>query len=226
MKNTTKRILLGTPAVLVAYFAVGIVLSNYIFPEKKPDLVNYFQPGDVLHSKSEGFDQTIISVKDGWVHSSLKIQPKAPGPPEHIHTDLVEVFAVKEGVLSIMVNGEKKTLKAGESITIPVGTSHRPFNETDQPVIVENDEGEKDLTVEFAYHLSQLYRVVDGMGGKPSAIAMILQLSVYGTEMDAYLADGGPIAVQKAMRYLLAPTARLLGYSSYYEEYRMVHQKT
>jgi hypothetical protein len=81
-----------------------------------------------------------------------------------------------------------------------------------------------DLTVEFAYHLSQLYRVVDGMGGNPSALAMIMQFAVYGTEMDAYMADGPPIIVQKAMRSLLAPTARLLGYKSYYEEYRMVHQ--
>ena len=221
--KTIKRILFWKLILIVGYFGIGIILNSYIFPEKKPDLANYFQPGDVLHSKSEGFDQTIISVKDGWVHSSLIIQPKAPGPPEHIHTNLVEVFVVKEGTLSMMVNGEKKTLKAGESITIPVGTSHRPFNETDQPVIVENEGSEKDLTVEFAYHLSQLYRVVDGAGGNPSAFSMILQFAVYGTEMDAYLADGPPIFVQKAMRFLLAPTARLLGYKSYYEEYRIKH---
>jgi mannose-6-phosphate isomerase-like protein (cupin superfamily) len=223
MKQIIKRILLWKLILIVGYFGIGIILNSYVFPEQKPDLSNYFQPGDILHSTSEGFDQTIISVKDGWVHSSLKIQPKAPGPPEHIHTNLVETFSVKEGTLSIMVNGEKKTVKAGESITIPVGTSHRPFNETDSPVIIENEGSEKDLTVEFAYHLSQLYRVVDGMGGNPSAVAMIMQLSVYGTEMDAYLADGPPIIVQKAMRFLLAPTARLLGYKSYYEEYRMVH---
>ncbi len=225
MKQIIKRILFWKLLIIVGYFGIGIILDSYVFPEKKPDLASYFRPGDVLHSTSEGFDQTIISVKDGWVHSSLKIQPKAPGPPEHIHTNLVEVFVVKEGTLSIMVNGEKKTVKAGESITIPVGTSHRPFNETDQPVIIENDGSEKDLTVEFAYHLSQLYRVVDEMGGNPSALSMIMQLAVYGTEMDAYLADGGPIFVQKAMRFLLAPTARLLGYKSYYEEYRMKHQQ-
>lgn len=224
MKQKIKRILLAKLAIMVGYFAVGIILHYYIFPEKKPDLSNYFQAGDVLHSTSEGFDQTIISVKDRWVHSSLKVQPRAPGPPEHIHTNLVEVFAVKEGTLSILVNGEKKTVKAGESITIPVGTPHRPFNETDLPVIVESDESEKDITVEFAYHLSQLYGVVDGMGGNPSAFSMIMQLSAYGNEMDAYLADGPPIPVQKAMRFLFAPTARLFGYKKYYEEYRMKHQ--
>jgi mannose-6-phosphate isomerase-like protein (cupin superfamily) len=154
MKQTIKRILLWKLILIVGYFGISIILNSYVFPEQKPDLANYFQPGDVLHSTTEGFDQTVISVKDGWVHSSLKIQPKAPGPPEHIHTNLVETFSVKEGTLSIMVNGEKKIVKAGETIVIPVGTSHRPFNETDSPVIIEDEGSEKDLTVEFAYHLS------------------------------------------------------------------------
>lgn len=224
MKQIIKRILLYKALIIVGYLAVGIILNYYIFPEKKPDLTNYFQPGDVLHSKSEGFDQTVISVKDGWIHSTLTVQPKAPGPPEHIHTNLVEVFVVKEGTLSMLVNGEKKILEAGESITIPVGTAHKPFNETDQPVVVANDASEKDLTLEFAYHLSQLYPFVDSMGENPSAFPMIMQLSVYGSDMDAYLAEGGPIPVQKAMRFLLAPTARLLGYKNYYEEYRIVHR--
>jgi mannose-6-phosphate isomerase-like protein (cupin superfamily) len=226
MRQTIQNIFLWASLALAAYFIIGIALNSYIFPEKKPDLATYFQPGDILHSKNEGFDQTILSVKDGWVHSSLKIQPKAPGPPEHIHTNLVETFTVKEGVLSILVNGEKKIVKAGESLTIPVGTPHRPFNETDQPVIIESDEIEKSLTVEFAYHLSQIYRFGDSLGEHPSTFAMIMQLSVYGNEMDAYMADGPPIGVQKAMRFLLAPTARLLGYKNYYEEYRINHQQS
>lgn len=224
MKQTIKRIFLYNLLIVAVYLVGGTILNNYVFPEKRPDLNAYFQPGDVLHSKTEGFDQTIISVKDGWVHTSLTMQPKAAGPPEHVHTNLVEVFVVKQGALSILVNGEKKVLRVGESITIPVGTPHKPFNETDQPVIVANDETEKDLTVEFAYHLSQLYPFVDHLGENPSAFATIMQLSVYGNEMDAYLADGGPVPVQKAMRFVLAPAARLLGYKNYYEEYRMVHR--
>lgn len=223
MSRTSLRKLISIPLIVVGYFVIGIAI-NYLAPEKRPDLTNYFQPGDKFHSDTEGFDQTILSQKDGWVHTSLTMQPKAPGPPTHIHTNLVEVFTVKHGVMSILVNGEKKTLNEGESITIPVGTAHRPFNETDQPVVVESDEIEKSLTVEFAYHLSQLYGFVDDMGDKPSNFAVMMQMSVYGTEMDAYLADGPPVPVQKFMRVLLAPTARLLGYRNYYEKYRIVHR--
>ena len=224
MKQKIKRIFLWTSLIVVGYFMIGIILNYYIFPEKKPDLANYFQSGDKFHSKSEGFDQTVLWQKDGWVRISLAIQPKGFGPPEHIHTNLDETFTVKEGVLSILVNGEKKTLQKGESLTVTRGTPHKPFNETNLPVIVESTEDEKSLPVEFAYHLSQLYPFVDSLGENPSNFALMMQLSVYGNEMDAYLADGPPISVQKAMRFLLAPTARLLGYRNYYEKYRIEHQ--
>lgn len=224
MKQKIKRIFLWTSFAVIGYFVIGIILNYYIFPEKKPDYGSYFKPGDKLHSASEGFDQTVLWQKDGWIHTRLVIQPKGFGPPAHIHTNLDETFIVKEGVLSILVNGEKKILRAGESITVTKGTPHKPFNETDFPVIVESNENEKSLPVEFAYHLSQLYPFIDSLGEKPSNFALVMQLSVYGNEMDAWLADGLPISVQKAMRYLLAPTARLLGYRNYYEKYKIVHQ--
>ncbi len=226
MKRIIKRILFWKLAIIIGYFGIGIILNYYIFPEKKPDLSNYFQSGDKFYSKTEGFDQHILWQKDGWVRLSLVIDPKGFGPPEHIHTNLDETFTVKEGVLSILVNGEKKVLQKGESITVKSGTRHKPFNETDLPVIIESTEDERTVPVEFAYHLSQLYPFTDSLGENPSTFALIMQLSVYGDKMDAYLADGPPIAVQKAMRFLLAPTARLLGYRSYYEEYRIKHQKS
>jgi len=221
MKQTIKRILFWKVVIIIGYLAIGIILNYYVFPEKKPDLTDYFHSGDTFYSKAEGFDQHVLWQKDGWVRVRLVIEPKGFGPPEHIHTNLDETFTVKEGVLSILVNGEKKTLQKGESLTVKSGTRHKPFNETDLPVIVESTEDERSLPVEFAYHLSQIYPFVDSLGEEPSSFAMILQLSVYGPEMDAYLADGGPIPVQKAMRFVLAPTARLLGYKNYYAEYRI-----
>jgi hypothetical protein len=47
-----------------------------------------------------------------------------------------------------------------------------------------------------------------------------MQLSVYGDDADSWIAAGPPLGVQKAMRIVMAPTARLLGYKNYYEEYR------
>jgi hypothetical protein len=121
-----------------------------------------------------------------------------------------------------LINGEKRTLRAGETISVPPLTKHKPFNETSEPVLVENED-EKTLPVEFGYHLSQLYGFMDQYPGGPNMLRMLMQLSVYGTEADSYIADGPSLGFQKSMRVLMAPTARLLGYRNYYEEYRPRH---
>lgn len=222
MKKTIKRILLGILAVLVAYFVVGIILSNFVFPSEKVDYGNYFRPGDKLYSKFEGFDQTVLSIDDGWLHTRLEVAPNAPGPPEHFHEAFEETFTVKSGTISILVNGEKRTLKAGETISVPPMTMHKPFNETGETVVIESD-NPKTLPVQFGYILSQLYGFMDSQPNGLSTLQMLMQLSVYGNDADSYIADGPPLAVQKAMRVLMAPTARMLGYKNYYEEYRPKH---
>lgn len=50
-----------------------------------------------------------------------------------------------------------------------------------------------------------------------------MPLSTYGNEADSRLADGPPFGEQKAMRVALAPTARLMGYSSHYVRFGPRH---
>jgi hypothetical protein len=211
------KIILVPFSVVVAYLLVGIAI-NLAFPEKQPDLNGYFKPGDRLVSRFEGFDQTVLAVDGEWLHTRLEVAPNAGGPPEHFHEHFAETFTVKSGTMSILVDGEKKTLNAGESITIPPMTRHKPFNETNEMVIVEGVDP-KTIPVRFAYILSQLYGFMDTYPQGPSVPAMIMQLSTYGNDADSWLADGPPLGVQKAMRVTLAPTARLMGYSGYYETY-------
>lgn len=217
--RTLSRIVAGLIGGVGLYLILGIVLDQYVFPAARPDYANYLRPGDKLFSRFEGFDQTILGVKDGWLHTRLMVLPKAVGPPEHFHEAFTETFTVKSGTLSVLINGEKRTLHAGETISVPPMTKHKPFNETAEPVVIE-DEDEKTLPVEFGYHLSQLYGFMDEYPNGPNLVQMLMQLSVYGTEADSYIADGPSLRVQKAMRIAMAPTARLLGYKNYYEKYQ------
>lgn len=221
MKQTIKRILFWAAFVIVGYIAGGIIFHHYLFPLQKPDYASYFKPGDKFHSDWEAVEQTVISQEDGWLKMSSLLRPKAGGPPEHIHENFDETFYVKEGILSVLVNGEKKTLRAGEKLHIPKGTPHKPFNETDFPVIIESAEGSKTFPVEFGYHLCQLLSFIDDLGENQSDLAMLLQISVYGDDFDSWIADGGSISTQKALRFVIAPTARLLGYKNYYEKYQI-----
>ena len=193
-------------------------MDRYIFPAAQPYLANYFQPGDKLVSKTEGFDQTILAVNAGWLHTRLEVAPNAPGPPEHFHKAFEETFTVKSGTLSILVDGEKRTLKAGETISIPPMINHKPFNETGETVVVES-ENPKTLPVQFGYILSQLYGFMDSYPNGPGIPQMLMQLSVYGNDADSWITNGPQLPVQKAMRVVMAPTARLLEYRNYYEEY-------
>lgn len=216
------RIIAGVIGAIGLYIIFSIVTAEYIFSAAKPDYANYFRPGDKLASKYEGFDQTILGIKNGYLHTSLVVAPQAAGPPEHFHENFSETFTVKSGTLSILVNGEKRTLHAGETYSVPPMVNHKPFNETNEPVVVESND-ERTLPVEFGYHLSQLYGFMDQYPNGPSLPQMMMQLSVYGTEADSYIADGPSLGTQKAMRVIMAPTARLLGYKNYYEEYKPKH---
>ena len=150
----------------------------------------------------------------GWVYI-WKYSHTLHGPLEHIHYGFDETFTVKHGVLKLLVNGEVKTLNAGESYHIPKGTPHKPFNESDEIVIVEGNSN-RNLPTKFAYCLKQFYPFMDSMGENPNTFKLLMQLSVYGNDMDTWI-PGPPIAVQKALRFIMAPTARLFGYKNYYE---------
>ena len=217
--STFKRIFLGLSAVVVIYILGGAVLSDLVFVQPKIDYANYFRPGDKLFSRAEGFDQTVLSVGDGWIHTRLVVLPNAAGPPEHFHEAFEEKFTVKSGTLSILVNGEKRTLHAGETISIPPMTKHKPFNETAEAVIVESEDP-RTLPLEFGYLLSQLYGFMDVYPTGPGVPQIMMQLSVYGSDADSWIADGPPLPVQKAMRFVMAPTARLLGYRNFYPQFK------
>ena len=222
MMKTILRIFAGLIGGIGLYVIFGVVICEYILPAPRPDYQNYFRPGDKLVSRFEGFDQTILAVSGDWLHTRLEIRPGAAGPPEHFHEAFEEKFTVKSGTLSILVNGEKRTLRAGETLSIPPMAKHKPFNETSEPVIVESPD-QKTLPVKFGYILSQLYGFMDTYEKGPSTPAIMMQLSVYGDDADSWLADGPSLSAQKALRIIMEPTARLLGYRNYYEEYAPRH---
>jgi hypothetical protein len=216
---TWAAVLLG---VFVVYLAAGIVVSSIILPGPSIDHANYFRVGDRLVSRVEGFDQTVLGVYDGWLHTRLEIAPHAGGPPEHFHEGFAESFTVKSGTLSVLVNGEKRTIRVGETVTVPPMTTHKPFNETDYPVVIESDDP-RSVPAQFGYILSQLYGFMDNNAPAPSTLQMMMQLAVYGEDADTWIANGPPVAVQKVLRIVMAPTARLLGYRYHYDEYTPSH---
>jgi mannose-6-phosphate isomerase-like protein (cupin superfamily) len=197
-------------STLFVYFIVGGIVFNHIFPPNAPDYATFFAQKPVFSSREEGFTQKIKKVESGWVHLHLTMNPHAAGPPEHVHEGFDEYFTVASGTASILVNGEKKTLRAGETILIPRGTPHKPFNETDATVIL-NDSTDQHATIPcgFAHGLTRLYPTMDTHG--MASPKVLLQLAALGNGFDTWTPDA-PRPAQKAIRWLLGPTARLMGY--------------
>jgi hypothetical protein len=108
---------------------------------------------------------------------------------------------------------EIKKVSAGQTIVIPKNIPHKPFNETDSLVVVTGD-----IPVDFAYCLSQLYPFWDENKANTKLPKVLFQFAVLGDKFDSYPV-APPKPVIKTLKFLLAPTARLLGYKNYNEDY-------
>lgn len=202
---------------IAAYLAIGYLLHLVIFPEKKPDIKTYFRAGQQFYSKAEGFKQTVLRQENGTVYCSVEIEPLADGPPKHIHNNFEEVFEISEGELTLWVDGKVHKLKPGDTLVVPKGVPHKPYNETNAPVRTKR---EAVFPEKFAFHLAQVYGLMDNDPSFGKGPGTMLQMSLFGSEgFDSYLVEGPPVAVQKTMGFLMTPLARLLGYKSYYAAY-------
>lgn len=194
--------------VLFLYFVIGGILFNHLFHPKKPNYLEHFKTTPEFGSKEEGLVQEVKKIENNLAYLKITMEPLAAGPPEHVHSTFDEYFFVEKGNLSIKINGQIKKIKQGESIKIPKGTAHKPFNETNETIII-NDISNKNATmpIEFAYGLSQLYPAMDKYGSKSPKI--LLKLAALGNDFDTWLPDV-PIPAQKLIRWLLGPSARLI----------------
>ncbi len=60
------------------------------------------------------------------------------GPPVHVHPTAEESYAVVEGTMDVFMNGEWKTLRAGETATVPADVPHTLRNSSTEPVRIVN----------------------------------------------------------------------------------------
>jgi quercetin dioxygenase-like cupin family protein len=215
-----KRLISSIAVFLLLYILVGNLFDKVIFPEPAPGADFFPHENQVFVSKSEGFRQRVLKRENGLIWIELVLEPHAPGPPEHIHGTFPENFIVAEGTLSLLVDGEKKTLRAGETFLVPPGTAHKPFNETDSRVVVRGPLTEEyALPEKFSVFLTQAYGYFDEAESHSRAPRVLLQMSRFSPEYDLWLASI-PVFAQKTSYFVIGPAARALGYRHYYEKYK------
>lgn len=70
------------------------------------------------------------------VELEITLPPGAPGPPPHFHPRQEEQWHVIVGTLEVQVDGNLRTLREGESASIPAGHVHTLRNRTHEDVRV------------------------------------------------------------------------------------------
>ena len=94
-----------------------------------------FRPGmDMRWEMTQTTDDTggALLQATNWVGG------RTGGPPVHVHPTAEESYAVIDGTADVFMDGTWRTLRAGESVTVPAGVPHTIRNSSPQPVELVN----------------------------------------------------------------------------------------
>jgi quercetin dioxygenase-like cupin family protein len=151
---------------------------------------------------------------EGRLVVDLTALPGARVVGEHFHPAQVERFSVQEGELTMLRDGRKSVLRAGQGAKIEPGVWHDWWNEGDVDAIVHGDITPGERFVHMAETLFGLAR--EGHVNK-RGMPHPLQLALLATEFsDVIVFRKPPAAVQRVLFRILAPLARRRGYRATY----------
>jgi mannose-6-phosphate isomerase-like protein (cupin superfamily) len=205
--------------ILLIYILVGQVIHRYILPEPVPHDTMYPVSGDIITNPFAG--EQIIFIKSGLetggAYSLREFHLKTGGavPRAHIHNDYDETFKVIQGRLTVVCNGSEHILQPGDLLTIPRGTAHQPVNNGNVELVTMNRVSPAGM---HDFMLAQMHGFLTEKDRPRSKGEFFLQAMLFADYYKTYTADI-PIPAQKILSFLLAPTARLLGYRTWKPQY-------
>ena len=150
----------------------------------------------------------------GRAVAELRALPGARVLGEHLHPSLHERFTVVQGELTVVRDGRRSTLRAGEGADIEPGTWHDWWNEgeADAIVRVEITPGERFVhLIETTFGLAREGHV--NANGMPNPLQLALTAQEFS---DVIVFRRPPPRVQRVVFSALAPIARRRGYRATY----------
>lgn len=134
----------------------------------------------------------------------------------HVHPNQTERWEVVSGRLRISVDGDERTLTAGDDAVLPEDVPHRHWNPTAEPIRVvweRRPAFDDEEWAESVYALAQAGETDED--GVPSPLQIAVWIDTYpnATAYPAVL----PVSLQRFGASLLAPVGRRLGYDATYE---------
>ena len=186
-------------------------------PAAAPD-TRPIEPGEVWENPVTLERAVIVELPwrndEGRVVAELTALPGARVVGEHLHPALHERFSVQEGELTMLLDGQRSVLRAGQQAHIEPGVWHDWWNEGDRNAIVrvEITPGER-----FAHMIETLFGLAREGHVNKRGMPDPLQLALFATEFsDVAVFRKPPAAVQRVLFGALAPIARRRGYRATY----------
>ncbi len=202
------RVLLGVVGFIIAYLGTSSLLHFVFFPELPPPPTDRPRSGtEVRLPGGSTFVYRLTAVEnDGQVFEADWLGEPGASIPRHTHPSQEVRFEVFEGSLRVVADGEERMLGPGEVVTIHAGVEHMWENASEaraRGLFQLRPAGMADFV------FVQLDRAFEGEAGTPStAVQTFILIGTHGRH------TAWPI---KTLCFLVAPTARLFGYRSYYE---------
>ena len=176
--------------------------------------------GDTIHNPITGERVTFLATSadtDGEaVVIETVVQPHGSVAAAHVHPAQSERFAVKSVTLGTKLGRKKRSLGAGQWLTVEPGTPHRFWNDGDEPVRFVC---EIRPALQFESLLETMFALAAAGKTNRKGMPNLLRLAVIANEhFDTVRLPFPPAWLQKAGLALSAPVGRLFGYQPRYED--------
>jgi quercetin dioxygenase-like cupin family protein len=91
-------------------------------------LVAMAKPGDTVELPGGGERIVFRQTEGGLLEMEATYAPRGRPPPEHYHPAQEERFECLAGTVNVRLDGQERTLAAGEKVTVPPGVAHTFWN--------------------------------------------------------------------------------------------------
>src|SRR5258708_4406324 len=110
-------------------------------PSKLESLMAYSGVRElIVENRHSGERLAMRRVKRGddvWLELKGLLPAHRQGPPLHIHVAEDEEGVVRSGTLSAVLNDRRFTVGSGERVSLPRGSTHRWWNDGNEPLVFE-----------------------------------------------------------------------------------------
>jgi len=175
------------------------------------DVRGQFPAGTVVHNPVTGEYARVVEHTPERAVGELLAVPGAAVAGPHFHPDQAERFEVLDGLMGYRRGDERGELRAGASVTVPVGVMHDWWNAGDGDLRAR-------VTVAPPGRFAAMIGAVWGLAvvgrtnakGMPGPVDAALLAEAFGDEI---VFERPPRVVQRALAVTVAPIARRRGRS-------------